>query len=151
MTPRRTDAAGRTRRFHMIMLRCRRLTRTAGLVVEHLHWLENRKATVATPSRAGMAAAIGRSERSVSRAVGELERAGLVAVWRDRPHCRRDGTWARTRTNLYRLKWPPRTAPPAHRPRSRRCDMGVPSMHSEAIEPERRRPRPRRRRPMMRQ
>jgi len=103
--PTRNDPAGRARRLGMIIRRC--TTLTAVLVVEHLARLEAKHGQ-ATPSREGMARAIGRCERSVSRAVGELERAGAVRVVRDRPHCRQDGTWARHRTNLYRLTWPPR-------------------------------------------
>jgi len=104
VTPTRNDPAGRARRLGMILRRCRTLT--AARVVEHLARLEAKHGQ-ATPSRAGIALAIGRCERSVSRAVGELEAAGALTVVRDRPHYR-DGAWTRQRTNLYRLKWPPK-------------------------------------------
>jgi len=107
MIPRRHTGDDRRRRLGMIIRRCRTLT--AVLVVEHLSRLEAKHDRV-TPSREGIAQAIGRCERSVSRAVGELEAAGAVDVWRDRPHGRKDGTWTRRRTNLYRLKWPPKVA-----------------------------------------
>lgn len=105
MIPRKIDEAGRRRRLGMIIRRCRTLT--AVLVVEHLARLEA-KYGQATPSREGIARSIGRCERSVSRAVAQLEAAGALKVTRDTPHCRQDGTWARHRTNLYRLKWPPK-------------------------------------------
>ncbi len=134
MIPTRNDPAARARRLGMILRRCRTLT--AARVIEHLARLEAKHGQ-ATDSRENIARAVGRCERSVSRAVGELERAGALAVYRDRPHCRQDGTWARHRTNLYRLKWPPkgRVAPGGTEGTrvSRLCD-------SEAIEPGRRRP-----------
>ncbi len=108
MTPRRMDVAGRLRRLRMILRRCRGMGETAVLVVEHLDRLEDKYGR-ATPSRAGIAAAIGRCERSVSRAVGKLEAAGIVDVWRDKPHAV-NGEWCRRRTNMYRLKWPPKVA-----------------------------------------
>lgn len=139
MIPRRTDAAARARRFAMIVRRCHTLSKSAILVAEFLHRLELKHDRV-FPSRAVIARAIGRCERSVSRAVGELEAAALVDVCRDRPHARKDGSWTRARTNLYRLKWPPRDPPPARKPRSLRCDMEVPSMtRSESVDPGRRR------------
>jgi hypothetical protein len=139
VNPTRNDPAGRARRLGMILRRCRTLT--AARVVEHLARLEAKHGQ-ATPSREGIAKAIGRCERSVSRAVGELEAAGALRVVRDRPHCRQDGTWARHRTNLYRLTWPPkdRVVPGGTEGTrvSRLCD-------SEAIEPGRRRPQAARR------
>src|SRR5881628_3227774 len=124
------DADGRARRLGMIIRRCRTLT--AAKVVEHLARLEAKHGQ-ATPSRAGIAQAIGRCERSVSRAVGELEAAGALSVVRDRPHCRKDGTWGRHRTNLYRLKWPPKGAKPLVAPKGHAMHIYAPS---SAIDPD---------------
>jgi len=107
MIARRYTADDRRRRVDMIVRRCRTLT--AVRVVHYLARLEQMHDRI-TPSRAGIARAIGRCERSVSRAIGELEAVGAVDVWRDRPHGRKDGTWTRRRTNMYRLKWPPKSA-----------------------------------------
>lgn len=131
MIPRRLDAAGRLRRLRMILLRCRGMGRVAADIVQYLDVLEERHGR-ATPSRAGIAAAIGCCERSVSRAVRRLEAAGLVSVWRDKPYAV-DGTWCRRRTNYYRLAWP--TQEPAKAQVNKRGHaMPVYAFH-EAIEP----------------
>ena len=121
----RDDGAGR-RRLTMILKRCRTLA--AAKVAEYLAYLARRKGS-ATPSRAAIAAHIGRCERTVSRALGELESIGAVRVWRDPPHRRTDGTFTRRRTNLYVLCWPPKAlvAPTGHA-----CPVYA---LSEAIEP----------------
>ena len=106
MNPRRGDRLGDAeRRYQMALRRCRTLT--AARVLTYLHRLEQKHRQV-TPARAQIAQGIGRCERSVTRAVAELETIGAVAVWRDPPHKRQDGTFARARTNLYRMKWPRR-------------------------------------------
>jgi hypothetical protein len=129
MRPRRHTADDRRRRLAMIVRRCRTLT--AVLVIEHLARLEGKYDRI-TPSREGIAKAIGRSERSVSRAVGELEAAGAVAVWRDRPHGRKDGTWCRKRTNMYRITWPPANRETPGRPEGTRVSR---LSDSQAIDP----------------
>lgn len=101
------DPADRSRRLGMIIRRCR--TMSAVRVAQYLATLEGRYEKV-VPSRERIAAATGICERSVTRAIAELEAAGAVRVWRDTPHCRKNGTWTRGRTNLYRLTWPPKHA-----------------------------------------
>ena len=93
MNPRRGDRLGDAeRRFQMGLRRCRTLT--AALVLTYLHRLE-RKHRQVTPKQVDIAKGIGRCERSVTRAVAELEGAGVLAVWRDPPHKRQDGTYTR--------------------------------------------------------
>lgn len=103
MNPRRDRLGDARRRFDMALKRCRTLT--AARVLLYLHKLERRHDRI-TPSRAQIAAGVGRCERSVTRAIAELETAGAVRVWRDRPFKRRNGSYTRGRTNLYRLTWP---------------------------------------------
>jgi Helix-turn-helix domain len=130
VNPTRLDAAGRMRRLAMIIGRCR--TTTAARVVAHLAYLEDKHGQ-ATNSRENIAKAVGRCERSVSRAIGELEAAGAVQVWRDTPRKCQDGVFRRRRTNLYRLKWPPKAAKPQVATKGHA--MPVYAFH-EAIEPD---------------
>lgn len=79
-----------------------------------------RKFGNATPSRAGLAKRLGCSERTVTRCVTALESAGVLRVVRDPPQRRRDGTYTRRRTSLYRILAP-------RNPCSHRRDTGVTS------------------------
>ena len=109
-----TAPATRRRCYDMARRRCRTLA--AVRVLDYLYWCTCRHGR-ATPARAQIAGATGYCERTVTRAVTELETIGAVRVWRDPPHRCDDGTYTRARTNLYRLKWPPRVPKPLVAPR----------------------------------
>lgn len=114
-----TAPAAIRRLYEMARRRCRTLAATR--VLDYLYWCVRRFGR-ATPSRTQIATATGYTERTVTRAVAELEGAGTLKVWRDRPHCA-DGTWRRARTNLYRLTWPPRDAKSLVAPRGHGCHI----------------------------
>jgi len=89
-----------------------------------------------TPSWETIAAAIGKSVRSVGRSIARLTAAGLWDKFTDRPRRRPDGSWYRERTNWYRLSWRFTRVTPGQADMTktaRLCD-------SEAIGPGRRRP-----------
>lgn len=124
-----TAAAAVRRLYDLARRRCRTLA--AVRVVDYLYWCSCRFGR-ATPSRAQIAAATGYCERTVTRAVAELELTGTLKVWRDTPHRRDDGTFTRARTNLYRLKWPPRAVNALVAPRGHGMHVKAPS---RALEP----------------
>lgn len=121
-----TAPAATRRCYEMCRRRCRTLA--SARVLDYLYWCHRRHGR-ATPSRAQIAGATGYCERTVTRAVGELEALGALRVYRDPPHRLKNGTYTRARTNLYRLKWPPRAC-------SHRGDMdGTSKPLREAVEP----------------
>lgn len=85
------------------------------------------KYRAATPSIEGLAERTGYSTRQIKRATAWLAERGRLTVTRRRAHCRGDGTWHRSQTNLYTPRWPGRDLPAAptftRRPCSHRGDM----------------------------
>lgn len=74
----------------------------------------DRKYRHASPSVETLADWTHTSTATVKRCTRRLREAGRLRVVSDRPHCRSDGTWHRTRTNWYRIMIPPRH-PCSHR------------------------------------
>ena len=87
---------------------CHGLSLSARLVGVHLAQHGDRDGTRIYPSQERLAAELGLSTGTISRAVCELESCGWTLVVRWRPYRdRASGQWTRRRTNHYTLAYPP--------------------------------------------
>ncbi len=127
----------RRERWMALLRRDQSLTATAIRVVEHLATYGNPDGSSTYPSEARLAADLGLSTGTVSRAVCEAEDAGWLRVLRWRPI--RDpatGCWKRRHTNTYTLCLKPEGASLLGRRRHRRRSGPHPLEHRRAREEE---------------